>query len=65
LRGYEAARVSEAGASVCANCGAPLAGQYCSRCGQEILDAHKLTVRHSVFVTAVQLLGALIAVWRL
>jgi len=38
--------VSEVGASVCANCGAPLAGQYCSRCGQEILDADKLTVRY-------------------
>jgi hypothetical protein len=40
--------VSEADVSTCPNCGAPLAGQYCSRCGQEALAADKLTVRHFV-----------------
>jgi hypothetical protein len=30
----------------CASCGQPLAGRYCAACGEEVLDPHKLTVRH-------------------
>jgi hypothetical protein len=30
----------------CASCGQPLAGRYCTACGEEVLDPHKLTVRH-------------------
>ena len=36
-----------AGEGICANCGAPLAGEYCSQCGQ-----HKADVRVSVGVLA-------------
>jgi hypothetical protein len=33
--------------AVCASCGHPLAGQnYCSHCGEEVLDARKLTLRY-------------------
>jgi hypothetical protein len=32
----------------CANCGHPLGGVYCSRCGEERLDPDKLTVWHFV-----------------
>ena len=32
--------------SVCASCGRPLAGRFCSHCGEEQLDFHNLTVRH-------------------
>src|SRR5579864_39986 len=32
--------------SVCASCGRPLAGRFCSDCGEEELDFRNLTVRH-------------------
>jgi len=32
----------------CANCGRPLAGRYCSACGEKALDAGTRTVRHFV-----------------
>jgi hypothetical protein len=33
--------------AVCASCGRPLAGEnYCSSCGEEVLDARKLTLRY-------------------
>jgi hypothetical protein len=31
---------------LCASCGHPLSGRFCSDCGEEQLDFHKLTVRH-------------------
>ncbi|HZF27959.1 MAG TPA: DUF3667 domain-containing protein [Gammaproteobacteria bacterium] len=34
--------------ATCASCGQPLDGSYCSRCGEERLDPHKLTVWHFV-----------------
>lgn len=33
-------------ASVCASCGHPFAGRFCSDCGEERLDFHTLSVRH-------------------
>jgi hypothetical protein len=32
----------------CASCARPLAGRYCSHCGEEVVDPHALTVRHFV-----------------
>ncbi len=32
----------------CASCGQPVAGRYCTACGEEVLDAQKLTVGHFV-----------------
>lgn len=32
----------------CASCARPLAGRYCSHCGEETVDPHALTVRHFV-----------------
>src|ERR1051325_9743336 len=34
--------------TACANCGQPLAGRYCSACGEQILDRETRTVRHFV-----------------
>jgi len=34
--------------NACANCGQPLAGRYCSACGEKALDAETRTVRHFV-----------------
>ena len=34
--------------AVCATCGLPLEGRYCSACGEERLEPHQLTVRHFV-----------------
>ncbi len=31
---------------VCATCGVPLAGKYCSHCGEQVLDPHSFTLRH-------------------
>jgi uncharacterized protein DUF3667 len=33
---------------VCASCGRPLAGPFCSQCGEEAIDPHAQTVRHFV-----------------
>ena len=35
-------------AATCASCARPLAGRYCSHCGEETVDPHALTVRHFV-----------------
>ena len=34
--------------AVCASCAEPLNGRFCSRCGEEALDRHMLTVGHFV-----------------
>ena len=39
---------SSAVPGACANCGQPLTGRFCSRCGEEVLDPHALTVRHFI-----------------
>jgi hypothetical protein len=31
---------------ICASCGRPLSGRFCSDCGEERIDPHTLTVRH-------------------
>jgi hypothetical protein len=31
---------------VCVSCSSPLTGRYCSRCGEEVLTPHSLTIRH-------------------
>jgi len=31
---------------ICASCGRPLSGRFCSDCGEERIDPHSLTVRH-------------------
>lgn len=36
------------GTATCASCARPLAGRYCSHCGEEVVDPHALTVRHFV-----------------
>src|SRR5215475_2063485 len=47
------AAVSQPASPLCANCGRPLSGRFCSQCGEEQLDFHNLTVRH-FFTHAVQ-----------
>lgn len=32
--------------AVCAECGAPLEGPFCSRCGERVVDRHSLTLSH-------------------
>lgn len=32
--------------SLCADCGAPLTGPFCSQCGEHVLDQHSLTLWH-------------------
>jgi hypothetical protein len=39
---------TEPAASSCASCGQPVAGRFCTSCGEEMLDPQKLTVRHFV-----------------
>ena len=34
------------GHGVCVSCSSPVAGRYCSQCGEEVLTPHSLTVRH-------------------
>jgi hypothetical protein len=34
--------------ATCTSCARPLAGRYCSHCGEEVVDPHALTVRHFV-----------------
>jgi len=31
---------------VCASCGAPLSGRFCSQCGEQVVDPHHQTLRH-------------------
>lgn len=38
---------------LCASCGNAVAGGYCSRCGEEVLDPGKLTLRHFLSHTVV------------
>lgn len=33
-------------AGVCAECGAPFSGPFCSQCGEHVLDRHSLTLAH-------------------
>jgi hypothetical protein len=35
-----------AGTGRCVSCDAPLAGPYCSRCGERVLEPEALTLRH-------------------
>jgi hypothetical protein len=46
----DSARVieTELAASSCVTCGRPVAERFCTNCGEEVLDAQKLTVRHFV-----------------
>jgi hypothetical protein len=39
--------------AACASCGHPLSGAYCSRCGEEVLDASKRTLRYFLTRTVV------------
>ena len=40
---------SSAVPGACANCGQPLTGRFCMRCGEQVLDPHALTVVYLVF----------------
>lgn len=40
--------------AVCASCAQPLAGRYCSQCGEETLHPDHLTVRHFITRTLLQ-----------
>jgi hypothetical protein len=40
--------------AVCASCGHPLTGSYCSHCGERALDPEKLTLRYFLAHTVVQ-----------
>ena len=49
----------------CVSCEAPLAGPYCSRCGERAFDAETLTLRHFLVHTVAQeLLNIDSAMWR-
>jgi len=51
--------------AVCASCGHPVAGAYCARCGEEVLDARKVTVRYFLTHTVVhELLSFDGKIWR-
>ncbi|MCA1633076.1 MAG: DUF3667 domain-containing protein [Acidobacteria bacterium] len=50
----EPAAQDASGAS-CANCGEPLTGDYCCRCGEKSVDARDLSVRHFVAEAAQEL----------
>ena len=50
-----------AGTTRCVSCDAPLAGPYCSQCGERTLEAEALTLRNFAVHTAVQVAGAAIA----
>ena len=47
----------EAPAGACPSCGAPLAGDFCQRCGEKRPEARDLTVRHFVADAARELLS--------
>jgi hypothetical protein len=34
--------------AVCADCGAPLSGPFCSQCGEHVIDRHSLTLWHFI-----------------
>ena len=54
-----------AGMQRCVSCDAPLAGPYCSRCGERTLEPDALTLRHFVAHTvAHELLHVDGALWR-
>ncbi len=54
-----------AGTNRCVSCEAPLAGPYCSRCGERTLEPEALTLRHFVVHTvAHELLHVDGAIWR-
>lgn len=40
--------ISHQEAAVCAGCGAPLTGPFCSQCGERVLDHHQLSVWHFI-----------------
>lgn len=40
--------------TICANCGHPLTGSYCSQCGERALDPGKLTLRYFLTHTVVE-----------
>jgi hypothetical protein len=49
----------------CASCDAALTGPYCSRCGERVIDAEALTLRHFlVHTVANELLNLDAALWR-
>jgi hypothetical protein len=51
--------------AVCASCGHPLAGEYCSRCGERALDPRKQTLRYFLAHTVVhELLSFDAKIWR-
>lgn len=52
------------GITVCASCRQPLAGRYCSHCGEEALDPRALTVRHFITHTVVEVLDLDSKIWR-
>jgi hypothetical protein len=54
-----------AGMGRCVSCDAPLAGQYCSRCGERVLEPDALTLRHFlVHTVAHELLHVDSTLWR-
>lgn len=54
-----------AGTKRCVSCDAPLAGPYCSRCGERSLEPEALTLRHFIVHTVVhELLHVDGAIWR-
>jgi hypothetical protein len=54
-----------AGTERCVSCDAPLAGPYCSRCGERTLEPEALTLRHfAVHTVAHELLPVDSAFWR-
>ena len=54
-----------AGTTRCVSCDAPLAGPYCSRCGERTLEPDALTLRHfAIHTVAHELLQVDSALWR-
>jgi hypothetical protein len=44
--GTDTQHATPASQAVCADCGAPLDGPFCSQCGERALDRHSLTLSH-------------------